>query len=158
MSGFPRWQAAFHEDSRLGLKLGAFPTTFLVKEFSKAAVLDAIKQGRMCCSRDDGSSWPQIDDFEVLGSEGGRAQMSETLTTAVFPTIQFRISYKGDERVPMTVYFLREGTVLQTLQGETPLECELLDREAPAGRMTYYRLVDSQKHLTSNPIFVRFKP
>jgi hypothetical protein len=150
--------ADFHEDGRLGLKLGAFPTTFLVKEFSKAAVLDAIKQGRMYCSRGDGSSWPQIDYFNVLGSKGGRAQIGETLTTAAFPTIQFKISYKGDERVPMTVYIVRGGTVLQTLTGETPLECKLLDPEVPAGRMTYYRLVDSQKHLTSNPIFVRYTP
>jgi hypothetical protein len=53
---------------------------------------------------------------------------------------------------------VRGGTLLQTLNGETPLECELLDEGAPAGRMTYYRLVDSQKHLTSNPIFVHYKP
>jgi hypothetical protein len=150
--------ADFHEDGRLGLKLGAFPTTFLVREFSKTAILDAIKQGRMYCSRGDGSSWPQIDYFNVLGSKGGQAQMGETLTTAAFPTIQFRISYKGGEKVPLTIYIVRGGTVLQTFKGETPLECKLLDQGAPASRMTYYRLVDSQKHLTSNPIFVRYQP
>jgi hypothetical protein len=150
--------ADFHEDGRLGLKLGDFPTTFLVKEFSKSAILDAIKQGRMYCSRGNGGSWPQIDYFDVLGSKGGEAQMGETLTTDAFPTIRFRISYKGDKKVPMTICLVRGGTVLQTLKGETPLEGELLDRGAPAGRMTFYRLVDSQKHLTSNPIFVRYEP
>jgi hypothetical protein len=154
----PAWgisTADFHEDGRLGLKLGAFPTTFLVKEFSKAAILDAVKKGRMYCSRGDGSSWPHLDYFNVVGSNGGKAHMGETLTTAGLPMIKFRISYKGDEKVPMTIHIVRGGTVLRTLHGETPLECELVDEEAPAGQMTYYRLVDTQKHLTSNPIFVR---
>jgi len=35
------------------------------------------------------------------------------------------------------------------------LEFELMDAGAPVGRVTYYRLVDTQKHLTSNPIFVK---
>jgi hypothetical protein len=44
----------FHEDGRLGLKLGAFPTTFLVKSFSKGGVLEAMEKGRMYSSRGDG--------------------------------------------------------------------------------------------------------
>jgi len=52
------------------------------------------------------------------------------------------------------IHVVRGGTLLRTLQGETPLEFELRDEGAPIGRMTYYRLVDSTKHLTSNPIFV----
>lgn len=147
--------ADFHEDGRLGLKLGAFPTTFLVREFSKTAILDALRQGRMYCSRGDGKSWPQLDRFDVLGPEGHKAHMGETLTTAGFPLIRFRVSYRGDEKVPMTIHLVRGGTLLRTVDGETPLEFELLDQGAPPGQMTYYRLVDSVKHLTSNPIFVR---
>jgi hypothetical protein len=147
--------ADFHEDGRLGLKLGAFPTTFLVREFSKTAILDAMRQGRMYCSRGDGKSWPQLDHFDVLGPEGHKAHMGETLTTAGFPLIRFRVSYRGDEKVPMTIHLVRGGTLLRTLNGETPLEFELLDQGAPPGQMTYYRLVDSVKHLTSNPIFVK---
>jgi hypothetical protein len=147
--------ADFHEDGRLGLRLGGFPTTFLVKEFSKDAILDALRKGRMYCSRGDGRSWPQLDYFNILGSEGGQAHMGETLTTVGFPLIRFKVSYTGGEKVPMTIHLVRGGTLLRTLQGKTPLEFELLDDGAPAGRMTYYRLMDSQKHLTSNPIFVR---
>jgi hypothetical protein len=157
----PAWgisTADFHEDARLGLKLGAFPTTFLVKEFSKAAILDAIKQGRMYCSRGDGISWPQLDYFNVVGSNGGKAHMGETLTTADFPMIRFRISHKGDGKIPMTIHVVRGGTLLRTLNGETPMEFELMDEGVPAGRMTYYRLMDTQKHLASNPIFVKYKP
>lgn len=154
----PAWGIStsdFHEDGRLGLKLGAFPTTFLVKEFSKSAILDALRKGRMYCSRGDGSAWPQLDYFTVVGSKAGNAHMGETLTTADFPVIKFRVSYKGDEKVPMTIHLVRGGSVFRTVHGETPLECELLDEEVPSGQTTYYRLVDTQKHLTSNPIFVR---
>jgi len=157
----PAWgisTADFHEDGRLGLKLGAFPTTFLVKEFSKAAILDALERGRMYCSRGDGSSWPQLEYFNVVGSTGIKAHMGETLTTAGFPMIKFRIAYKGNEKVPMTIHVVRGGTVLRTLNGETPLEFELMDAGAPVGRVTYYRLVDTQKHLSSNPIFVKYVP
>jgi hypothetical protein len=154
----PAWgisTADFHEDGRLGLKLGVFPTTFLVKAFSKAAVLDALRKGRMYCSRGNGVSWPQLDYFNVLGPEGRKAYMGETLTTSGAPVINFRISYKGEERVPMTIQLVRGGTLLRTVHGETPLEFELVDEGAPAGHRTYYRLVDTQKHLASNPIFVR---
>jgi hypothetical protein len=156
--GKPVWgisTADFHEDGRLGLKLGAFPTTFLVKDFSKAAILDALRQGRMTCSRGDGQSWLQLDYFKVLGPDGGSAHMGETLTTVGAPLIKFRVSYKGDERAPVTIHVVRGGTLIRTLQGETPMDFDALDEEAPAGRMTYYRLIDSMKHLTSNPIFVK---
>lgn len=154
----PLWgisAADFHEDGKLGLKLGAFPTTFLVKEFSKAAILDALRQGRMYCSRGDGKSWPQLDHFDVLGPEGDHAHMGETLTTAGSPLIRFRVSYRGGDSLPITVLLIRGGVLLQSVTGETPLEFELLDEGSPPGQMTYYRLVDSMKHLTSNPIFVK---
>jgi hypothetical protein len=157
----PAWgisTADFHEDGRLGLILGAFPTTFLVKEFSKAAILDALQQGRMYCSRGAGTTWPQLDFFTVSGSSGLPAHMGETLNTSGLPVIRFRVSYRGDEKVPMTIHLVRGGTLLQTVTGQTPLEFEMLDEGIPAGRMTYYRLVDAQKHLTSNPIFVKSTP
>jgi hypothetical protein len=147
--------ADFHEDGRLGLKLGAFPTTFLVKEFSKAGVFDAIRKGRMYCSRGDGRSWPQLDYFSVVAPNGDHARMGETLTTDGFPLIRFGVSFRGDEKVAMTIHVIRGGSLLRSVSGETPLEFELLDEGAPMGRMTHYRLVDSRKHLTSNPIFVK---
>ncbi|MCU0595008.1 MAG: hypothetical protein MUC98_06030 [Desulfobacterota bacterium] len=154
----PAWgisTADFHEDGRLGLKLGAFPTTFLVKEFSKPAILDALCKGRMYCSRGDGRSWPRLDYFNVHGPEGGRAHMGETLVTAGIPTVKFRVSYQGDEKVPMTIHVVRGGALVRTVTGETPLQFEIGDEGAPVGRMTYFRLVDSQKLLASNPIFVK---
>jgi hypothetical protein len=149
--------ADFHEDGKLGLKLGAFPTTFLVREFSKAAVLDALRKGRMYGSRGDGRSWPQLDYFKVLGPNGETALMGETLTAAGAPLIKFRVSYQGGDSIPIVVLLIRGGVLLRRFEGTTPLEVEYLDSEAPAQTRTFYRLMDTQKHLTSNPIFLKGK-
>jgi hypothetical protein len=150
--------ADFHQDGKLGLKLGAFPTTFLVREFSKAEILDAIKEGRMYCSRGDGSTWPQLDYFNVLGVNGDKAHMGETLTTAGFPLVKFRVSYHGEDSVPIVILLIRGGVLVHRFEGKTPLEVEYLDSEVRTGARTFYRLMDTQKHLTSNPIFVHYKP
>jgi hypothetical protein len=150
--------ADFHQDGRLGLKLGAFPTTFLVREFSKAAILDAIKQGRMYGSRGDGRAWPQLDYFNILGANGDKTWMGETLTTTGFPLIEFRVSYHGEDSVPIVVLLIRGGVLVHRFEGKTPLEIEYLDSELHPHTRTFFRLMDTQKHLTSNPIFVHYRP
>lgn len=155
----PPWgisAADFHEDGRLGLKLGVFPTTFLVKGFTKEAVLDAMKKGRMYCSRGDGEVWPTLDDFRAIGTDGQSAVMGETLATGKPPRIHFTVSFRGGKKGPVKILLIRGGTLLRSFEGETPLEVEFTDEDAAPGETTYYRLMDARKHLTSNPIFVRY--
>jgi len=158
----PPWgisTADFHEDGRLGLKLGAFPTTFLVKEFSKEGILEAMNRGRIYSARGNGRDWPMLDWFNVYGGEGdGKGFMGETITTADPPVIKFRISYKTGRSIPITIHMIRGGKLIQTFKGKTPMEVEYMDNEAPPGEKTYYRLMDNKKHLTSNPIFVIYNP
>ena len=157
----PPWgisTADFHEDGRLGLNLGAFPTTFLVKAFSKEGVLEAMRKGRMYCSRGDGQVWPKLDYFTVSAKKGEKAFMGETLTPAHFPVIKFRVSYNSEKPRPMTILLIRGGTLIQTFKSKTPMEVEYVDEEVPPGVKTYYRLMDSKKHLTSNPVFVIYNP
>lgn len=150
--------ADFHEDGRLGLKLGTFPTTFLVKDFSKKGVLEAMKKGRMYSSRGDGLVWPKLDYFNVLGEGGEKAFMGETLTTPQFPVIRYSVTYGDGKSVPMVIHLIRGGTLIHTFRGQTPVEVQYVDKQAPSGEKTYYRLMDSKKHLTSNPIFVKYVP
>ena len=147
--------ADFHEDGRWGLKLGAFPTTFLVREISKNGVLEALEKGRMYCSRGDGRIWPSIDYFTVSSEEGKRAFMGETLITSSAPVIRFRVSVNSAQEQPMTLLLIRGGTVVKAFGVRTPIEAEYTDQEAPRGELTFYRLIDTNKHLTSNPIFVK---
>jgi hypothetical protein len=148
----------FHEDGRLGEKLGFFPTTFLLKEFSRESVLDAMKKGRMYCSRGDSRVCPRLDSFNVFGKDGRKTFMGETLTTAHFPIIKFSISYTTGKQAPINLLLIRGGKLIHTFKGETPMEMEYVDEEAPHGKMTYYRLMDARKHLSSNPIFVKYNP
>ena len=157
----PPWgisTADFHEEGRLGLRLGAFPTTFLVKKFSKKEILEAMEKGRMYCSRGDGFIWPRLDYFYVSGEKGENACMGKTLTTSSFPVIKFRVSYNTEKSTPMSILLIRGGTLIQTFKSETPMEIEYMDKEAPPGEKSFYRLMDSRKHLTSNPIFVTYNP
>jgi hypothetical protein len=153
----PPWgisTADFHEDGRLGLKLGVFPTTFLVSEFSARGILEAMEKGRMYCSRGNGEVWPKLETFLVAGKGRKRAIMGETLTTSQYPRIRFRISFGAK---PMTVMLIRGGTVIARFNGETRIDADFVDRGIPSGMTTYYRIMDTRKHLTSNPIFVKYQ-
>jgi len=154
----PPWgisTADFHEDGRLGLKLGAFPTTFLVSKLSVKGVLEAMEKGRMYCSRGDGEVWPKLEHFHVCGEDDEKAIMGETVTTSRFPRIYFRVSVESQE--PVTVILIRGGKVIATFTGQAHVEATCIDQGIPPGITTYYRIMDTRMHLTSNPIFVRYK-
>lgn len=155
----PAWgisTADFHKDGALGIPLGAFPTTLYLKDFSRAGVIEAMRAGRMYCSRGDGHSWPRLEDFHLAGEEGRRACMGETLATAVPPVVRFRVTSDGRPG-PMTLLLIRGGALIGTFEGTPPMEVEYLDRDAPPGARTYYRVMDRGKALTSNPIFVEYR-
>ena len=157
----PPWGIAtadFHADDRLKLKLGAFPTTFLLKEFSKQGVLEAMRQGRMYASFGDGKVWPQIDTFYLSDGLEQKAVMGETLITSRQPRIRFKITYPIDLKTPAAVLLIRGGKLIRTFTGEQPLEVEYLDAGIPPQTLTYYRLMDSRKRLVSNPVFVKYVP
>ncbi|RPI79525.1 MAG: hypothetical protein EHM45_02565 [Desulfobacteraceae bacterium] len=155
----PPWGIAtadFHADGRLNLKLGAFPTTFFLKEFSKKDVLAALRQGRMYGSFTDGKSRPQIETFYLAGDPEQKAVMGETLVTNQQPRIYFTITDPIDPQTPATLFLIRGGKRIKTFAGPQPLVIEYLDKEIPPQTLTYYRLMDSRKRLVSNPIFVKY--
>jgi len=157
----PPWgisTADFHEEGRLGLKLGDFPTTFLVRNPTKEGVLEAMEAGRMVASRSDGRKRPLLENFQVSGNGTDTAFMGETLKTTRVPVIGFKVSFEPPSAAPVSVHLIRGGALVKTFQGTTPLEVEYEDQGIPAGVLTYYRLMDAQKHLASNPIFVRYQP
>ncbi|MBN1107037.1 MAG: hypothetical protein JXL84_26775 [Deltaproteobacteria bacterium] len=150
--------ADFHEDGRLGLKLGAFPTVFLVRHFTDKDVLEAMEKGRMYCSRGDGTDWPRLDRFDVETGDGTHAVMGETVVTSAFPRIRFTVNFPSKATLPMKLLLIRGGSLIRTFEGRPPLEVNYTDEAAPAGVTTYYRVMDEKKHLVSNPIFVRHEP
>ena len=84
--------------------------------------------------------------------------MGESSTANRHTVIKFRVSYDAKKPIAVKILLIRGGTVLHTFKGMTPLEIEYTDDKIPPNKKTYYRLMDSRKHLTSNPIFVTYKP
>jgi len=70
--------------------------------------------------------------------------------------IRFRVSMNSRQAKPMTLLLIRGGALVKTFGVKTPIEVEYTDPEAPKDEMTFYRLIDRGKHLTSNPIFVKY--
>jgi hypothetical protein len=149
--------ADFHEEGRLNQVLGCFPTTFMIKEFTKDEILESIKKGHMYCSRGDGKVWPRLDYFNVSGKDSRIASMGDTLVTNNHPVIRFKVSYNTGISKAITIYLIRGGKFIP-FTGATPLEIEYLDNDTPSGEKTYYRLMDRDEHLISNPIFMIYQP
>jgi hypothetical protein len=109
-------------------------------------------------SRGDGYVWPKLDYFHVHGGTTKKAYMGETLETSHFPLIKFKVSHKTKKKAPITMALIRGGTLVETFRSEAPMEVEYMDKGIRPGEMTYYRLMDTRKHLTSNPIFIKYQP
>jgi hypothetical protein len=157
----PPWAistADFHKEGRLGLGLGAFPTVFLVRDFTRRDILDAMQKGRMYCARGNGTDWPRLDFFQVSAGAGSDAVMGETVVTDSPPLIRFGVSHHSGKDETLRILLIRGGTLIRTFEGSPPFEVTYEDKEATPGAATYYRLLDEKKHLASNPIFVRYQP
>jgi hypothetical protein len=157
----PPWgisAADFHEDGRLGLKLGSLPTTFLVKRFSKPEILNAIKLGRMYSSRIYDLDRPSIEEFSVTGNNGNKAIMGGALTTENPPLIRLRIRYSDTLTNKYMIHLIRGGEILISYETSPLIDVEYRDDTAPKGEKTFYRIMDNNQHLTSNPIFVTYNP
>ena len=90
--------------------------------------------------------------------ENQTAHMGDTIAAAHPPVIRFRVSYDAFRPRKMTLLLIRGGKVIQTYREETPIDGEYIDKEAPPGRKTFYRLMDANKRLVTNPIFVNYRP
>jgi hypothetical protein len=131
-----------------------------VKDFSKEGVLEALRNGRMYCSRGDGQTWPKLEYFNIYGEGEEKAFMGDTLTTSQCPVITFRVSDDRERQrdKDTTIHLIRGGDLIRTFKRKAPMEIKYTDETAPPNAKTYYRLIDKKRHLTSNPIFVVYKP
>jgi hypothetical protein len=153
----PVWavgESGFHA-ARAGKRLGPIQTVFLVGERSEAAVLDALRRGRMYAVR-RGDAPLVLADF-VAVAPAGSAGAGETLTAAPGTPLEIRATVEAANARPhpLRVTLVKNGEVIAAWTGTTPLQ--VVHREpAEAGRR-YYRLearVSSSDYLISNPVFV----
>ncbi len=161
----PAWgisSADFHQEGAAGEKLGNFPTVFLVKRKTKEDILDALRNGRLYACRGD-VALPRLvlEDFSITDSENSRrAVLGEEIQLKNNAKINIRISTSSPEKGNVaTVRLVKEGKLLKTFSGETPLTFTYLDEYSQSEKKTYYRLDVKDKKdriIVSNPIFVHY--
>ncbi|MFQ5691913.1 MAG: PHP domain-containing protein [Nitrospinota bacterium] len=150
----------FHNRSELrGRKrLSDIQTVLFLKERSETEVLSALQEGRMYVVRGYGPSRLRLDDFSVVSPDRRlMALTGETLTSGDPPEIRFRISASDGSERDLTVLLVRNGEVIQTFRGKTPLRVRYTDGDPSVRGKVYYRLdakVSRAEHLITNPIFV----
>jgi hypothetical protein len=156
----PPWgisTADFHEEVKSGEKLGKFSTVFLVREKTREAVLSAMRQGRMYAC----VGYPQrmiLKEFSVCSSGcEAKAVSGEEMILNENPRIRISLFSKKPSEGPVEVRLIRSGEVVESFQGQLPMEIEYEDTYYKPGEKVFYRM-DARGcgTLVSNPIFIIF--
>jgi hypothetical protein len=154
----PAWavgESGFHA-MRAGKRVGPVQTVFFVRERSEAAVLDALKRGRMYAVRRSGGTRLSVKEMGVFGPNGS-AGMGDTLKAAAATPIEVRATVEaaGDTAQPVRVTLVKDGVVAATWVAPAPLS--VVHRDTAEARRTVYRLearVSTADYLLANPVFV----
>jgi hypothetical protein len=153
--------ADFHEEKGAGEMLGNFPTVFLVREKSTAALLAAMRLGRMYAVR---GRYPQrlvLDRFTVSGADSAtEATMGETISLDGRPRIHARISINDAPNAKIHVRIVRDGKVVHEVTDTMPLDISFEGSRGRTGEQSFYRVMAEGRkagRLVSNPVFVRFR-
>ena len=148
-------EAAFHEASA-GKRVGVIQTVFLVRERSEAAVLQALRAGRMYALRRGRDTALALTAF-AAASAGAEAISGEMLRATPGATLEVTVALAGEPRpADVRVTLVRNGSVAAVWSGSTPFRATY--RETWDGRPAVFRLearASGGGRLLSNPIFVR---
>lgn len=139
--------------------LGEALTIVLVPERSPAAVLSALKEGRMYAVKPLPNYSLVLEDFSMSQEGGtGRTGMGAELEADGRKPllISLRVSASNGGEVPFTLRLIHSGAVLSVLEGRTPFEKILTAKPPERGGREFFRIEITKPHrLLSNPIFVR---
>lgn len=153
----PAWaigEVGYHgRDKRLG---GAL-TVFLAAERSPAAILAALRAGRVYAVRPLAGYHLVLEEF-ALGQEGGTtwAPMGAELEArgAASLLVRLRLAASDGREMPFALRLVRDGRVLATREVRTPFaETLRVDPPAPGTRAVFRVEVTAPHRLLSNPIF-----
>jgi hypothetical protein len=151
-------EVAFHGTTDAGKDLDRVYTVIRTSERTVAGIIAALKTGRTyAVARGDQDILLQLDEFCVL-SNGQSVGIGETLSGSRSGDIVVRVGvsaidgkqYAGKLRV------IRSGQLIKQIEGQTPLQVELVDHEAQRGEWLNYRVevVGKGGELLTNPIYV----
>jgi len=178
----PPWGVAtadYHKEGESNEKFGNYQTVFLVRERTKAGVLQAMKAGRMYARQGNFPNLPRLDEFSVSDATGQhQAIMGEAIKINGHPRICIRIS--SDTTVTnasspeqkkaiipgaaatqgvqtVKVRLIRSGALVSEFSGPLPLTVNYEDLYFQPGEKIYYRIdMAGMGKIVANPVFVAF--
>ena len=148
--------AVFHKEGEAGEKLGNFPTVFFVHKKTKKQILEALKSGKMYACRGNYPQVAKLDEFSVCSFQGEIKGISgDEVVLIGNPRIKISLSAGEPTKNRVTVRLIRSGEVIESFEGELPMEIDFEDRFVKPGEKIYYRMdLRGYGTLVSNPIFV----
>jgi hypothetical protein len=155
----PAWSIAtadFHGES--GEKLGNYQTVFYVREKKKAAVLEALRKGRMYAVQGNFPQVVRMDEFSISSADGTAKGFSgEEVALRGNPRIRVVLSSDRPFTGQAKVRLIRAGEVVKAVEGPLPLQIDHEDSYYKPGERIYYRMdMHGAGIIVSNPIFVNF--
>lgn len=159
----PAWaigEAAYHHEGQAGKRLGGVQTVFLADRKDPPALLGALRTGRFYAVQRKPEVGLVLDQFQVLlpGHPPAEAGDRLTLQAGDRPETHAAIRTTDGQRMGIQVSLVRNGTVVRSLRGETPLPLQWSESALPAGTNVFYRLDvrgPAGHQILSNPIFVQ---
>ncbi len=153
-------ESGFHGEGE-GKWIGAAETVFLVATKADAALVDALRRGRMYgVLRTDRTNSPVLDRFTVSTSASvGVSGDTLSLPPATPVSVGAVVRMSDESEQPIRVTLIKNGGVARAWTGTTPLTVE--HQETFDGAPAYFRLDvrgPGTAYLLSNPIFVRPEP
>ncbi len=151
-------EVAFHGTSDAGKDLDQVYTVIQATDRTRASVLDGIRTGRAyAVARGDQNVLLRLDEFRV-SNRGESAMIGETLQGSASGDIlvHVRLSAFDGQSHPTKLRVIRSGQVIRQIEGHTPMQLELVDREARSGEWLNYRVeaLGTSGELLTNPIYV----
>lgn len=156
----PAWvigESGFHAEGK-GKWIGAAETVFLVSAKSEAALVAALRRGRVyAVRRTDKTTTPVLDGFGVTAGDAIGIS-GDTLTVPPGAPVGVRASVRMSDASAQAirVLLIKNGSVAQVWSGATPFTIE--HQEVFDGAPAFLRLEvrsSSLAYILSNPIFLR---
>ncbi|HET7341594.1 MAG TPA: hypothetical protein VFL90_09040, partial [Methylomirabilota bacterium] len=154
----PAWalgESGFHGFTA-GKQIGPIQTVFLASARTEAAVLEALRAGRMYGLRRTPELGFDLTDFSV-GAGSASAGMGETLRAPAGTPLEVRIAIDASDggTHDLRVALVRNGRLVVLEQGATPYRTVFRDTADGGPIVLRVDARGANQRVLSNPIFVR---
>ena len=160
----PVWnigELSYHfKEASGGKEIDEVQTVFIISKFSKEAVLNALKTGKMYAMRRTKEYELVLEDFSIINSEGKVAYMGDEITCEENPQIRIKVFCSDNKERNVNAILIRNGQIIKEFQIAGAGEIDFQDNDLNRGQTYYYRLyvkTQSSNQIISNPIFMKFE-